>query len=197
MPIFCKKFQRNEDDPTFATINSKMTLPDLFDQNLHQQGDVITIELYLCKTNDAKQADTKDPNNPNITFVGEAAFSWKQCFEPNNVNEWIDVDKPLFLTDSQGRIKDTNEILSAEIFIKAKFIDVNHPTSTLNPDGTKKVEEHKYKENLISEEKKARREVKLGAAGKMECYPKWIPYTETLESLENRKLIVKFEFVDR
>ena len=196
MPVFCKKFKRNEQDPTEAIISSKITLPELFDQNLHAQGDVITIDLYLCKT--ASQKDSQNPkNNPNITFVGEATFSWKQVFEADNSNQWIDIDKPLFLTDSQGRITDANEILSAELFVKARFTDVNHPDSKLNPDGTKKVEAHPYGENLVSEEKKARREIKMGKGGKMECYPKWFKYTETLTTLKDRKMTVKFEFVDR
>ena len=81
--------------------------------------------------------------------------------------------------------------------MKARFTDVNHPDSKLNPDGTKKVEAHPYGENLVSEEEKARREIKMGAGGKMECFPKWFKYTETLTTLKDRKMTVKFEFVDR
>ena len=50
---------------------------------------------------------------------------------------------------------------------------------------------------MVSEEKKARREIKMGAGGKLECYPKWFKYTETLTTLKDRKMTVKFEFVDR
>ena len=50
---------------------------------------------------------------------------------------------------------------------------------------------------MVSEEKKARREIKMGAGGKLECYPKWFKYTENLPTLKDRKMTVKFEFVDR
>ena len=169
LPAFPANFKRNPDDESQALINSKVSLrKDLFGQNLHAQGDTITLDIYLCRTKNGADANVKDPKNDNNwTFIGEAVFSWKQCFEPDNLNQWIDLDKPLFLTDSQGRIKDKNEILSAELFVKARFIDVDHPESKLDKDGNPKAEEHKYGENLVSEEKKARREIKMGAAGQM------------------------------
>ena len=142
---FCKKFVRDENDPKTAMINCRVKVDDLLKENLHACGDIMTLEFYAVERIDKSLIDSTAAMKANLSFVGEAVLKWKHCFEEANVNNW-DKMGPIYLSDEQGRMTDTKEMLSAQLFCKVMFRDISHPRSCFNADGTKKAPEPRYKE---------------------------------------------------
>ena len=153
---FCKNFTRDPADPKTAIINCRVKVDDLLKENLHACGDTMMLELYLVEAREKALIATAAARDANLSFVGEAVLRWKHCFEEANVNEW-DKLGPVYLGDAQGRMKATTEVLSAQLFIWVRFLDISHPNSAFNADGTKKPPKPRYGEFQREEDKHDRR----------------------------------------
>ena len=103
------------------------------------------LEFYLVESADVAMIKTSAAQKANLSFVGEAVLKWKHCFDEANVNNWVELG-PIFLGDEQARLKDPDAILSAQIFIWARFLHISHPRSAFNADGTKKPPKSRYGE---------------------------------------------------
>ena len=150
------KFKRDEEDPKKAEINCRVKVDDLLKENLHACGDTMMLEFYLVERTDKELIKTSAAQKANLSFVGEAVLKWKQCFEEAKVNNWDELG-PVYLSDGQSRLKDTSEMLSGQIFIWIRFLDISHPNSAFNADGTKKAKKPRYGEFQRVEEKHDRR----------------------------------------
>ena len=100
------------------------------------------IEFYAVESLERSLVANTAAMKQNLSFVGEAVLKWKHCFEENNVNNHV--MQHIYMSDAENRIKDSNQILSAQVFVTVKYCPAGAEGSRYNADGTKKPQKAQY-----------------------------------------------------